>query len=265
MPSFYAHYRFGSTVLASLPKPLYSVCTENRALFDIGLYGPDIFFFYRPFTPNRISRTGQESHGMTGTYFFERFAAAFEVTKEKDALLSYFCGFLCHLALDSVCHPEVYRAQQYTGQTHAAIETSFDRTLLLEDHLDPIRYEPCTHLRITRKNAEIVARIFSTISAKGVEKSLRSTVFCSRLLFLKNIHLRKLLRFLLRYAAGSESIYEMIMLPNPDPRCEASDKALSACCKEAETVALELLSEIPIYIESGKLVSDAFSRTFKGR
>ena len=48
MPAAYTHYRFGRDVLALLPEELRSVITAHRALYDIGLHGPDIFFFYRP-------------------------------------------------------------------------------------------------------------------------------------------------------------------------------------------------------------------------
>ena len=53
MPAFYAHYRFGCealeiAALESAPSAIQTLCRENRALFDIGLHGPDLFFFYRP-------------------------------------------------------------------------------------------------------------------------------------------------------------------------------------------------------------------------
>ena len=48
MPAFYTHYRFGCDVLKQLPEDIRSICTAHRGLFDIGLHGPDIYFFYRP-------------------------------------------------------------------------------------------------------------------------------------------------------------------------------------------------------------------------
>ena len=65
MPAFYAHYRFGCealeiAALESAPSAIQTLCRENRALFDIGLHGPDLFFFYRPILPNRVNRIGHE-------------------------------------------------------------------------------------------------------------------------------------------------------------------------------------------------------------
>jgi DNA-binding transcriptional LysR family regulator len=91
--------------------------------------------------------------------------------KDKEALLSYFCGFLCHLALDSVCHPEVYREEKYTGQSHLAIETSFDCALLIQDGIGPVSHDPCRHFQINKAVISAVAAIFSTISEKDVKKS----------------------------------------------------------------------------------------------
>ena len=58
MPAFYTHYRFGCDVLKQLPEDIRSICTAHRGLFDIGLHGPDIYFFYRPVLPNKVNRIG---------------------------------------------------------------------------------------------------------------------------------------------------------------------------------------------------------------
>ena len=61
MPAFYAHYRFGCDVLKQLPEDIRSICTAHRGLFDIGLHGPDIYFFYRPVLPNKVNRIGTQA------------------------------------------------------------------------------------------------------------------------------------------------------------------------------------------------------------
>ena len=47
MPTTYAHYKFGKEVMSALPRPLQNAIENNRELFDIGLHGPDILFYYR--------------------------------------------------------------------------------------------------------------------------------------------------------------------------------------------------------------------------
>ena len=46
MPSTYAHRRFGANVLDHLPAPLREKLEAHRELYDIGLHGPDLLFYY---------------------------------------------------------------------------------------------------------------------------------------------------------------------------------------------------------------------------
>ena len=47
MPSTYAHRRFGADVLVQLPRELREKITPYRPLYDMGLHGPDLMFYYR--------------------------------------------------------------------------------------------------------------------------------------------------------------------------------------------------------------------------
>lgn len=54
MPTTYAHDRFGREVYEQLPVNLKKIIRENKKLYLIGLHGPDIFFYYHPFSKNRV-------------------------------------------------------------------------------------------------------------------------------------------------------------------------------------------------------------------
>ena len=58
MPSTYAHYKFGKTVLEQYPAPLAKIVREHRQLYNIGLHGPDILFYYRALTNNPVNAVG---------------------------------------------------------------------------------------------------------------------------------------------------------------------------------------------------------------
>ena len=105
MPAFYAHYRFGREMLQKLPPKTRALCEQHRDLFDIGLHGPDIFFFYHPLKKNPVSEFGHQCHGRSGREFLSAAETVISAADDKDAARAYFYGFLCHLALDSVCHP----------------------------------------------------------------------------------------------------------------------------------------------------------------
>ena len=55
MPAAYSHYRLGQLVLDELNQPLKHVLETNQDLFDIGLHGPDILFYNRPYIHSKIN------------------------------------------------------------------------------------------------------------------------------------------------------------------------------------------------------------------
>ena len=72
MPSTYAHRRFGADVLQQLPAALQDQIGKNRALFDVGLHGPDLLFYYHAAKSNPVSALGNAMHEQPGRVFFER-------------------------------------------------------------------------------------------------------------------------------------------------------------------------------------------------
>ena len=46
VPTTYTHYKFGREVIDALPELLRKTVESGRELFDIGLHGPDILFYY---------------------------------------------------------------------------------------------------------------------------------------------------------------------------------------------------------------------------
>ena len=64
MPSTYAHRRFGVNVLEHLPDELRAQLEQNRELYDIGLHGPDLLFYYR----SEERRVGKECRSRWSPY-----------------------------------------------------------------------------------------------------------------------------------------------------------------------------------------------------
>ena len=58
MPSTYAHRRFGANVLEHLPDELRAQLEQNRELYDIGLHGPDLLFYYHAAKSNPVGALG---------------------------------------------------------------------------------------------------------------------------------------------------------------------------------------------------------------
>ena len=80
MPAAYSHYRLGQLVLDKLNQPLKRVLETNQDLFDIGLHGPDILFYNRPYIHSKINRLGSAMHKERADIFFYQ---ALEILKAK--------------------------------------------------------------------------------------------------------------------------------------------------------------------------------------
>ena len=133
MPSTYAHRRFGADVLERLPAELQEKIAPYRELYDIGLHGPDLLFYYHAAKSTPVSALGNAMHEQPGAVFFERARGVVNKAKNRDAALAYALGFLCHFALDSTCHPRVEQDVRDSGVSHCEIETEFDNMLLRRD------------------------------------------------------------------------------------------------------------------------------------
>ena len=55
MPASYTHQQFGNQVLNKLENTtIKKIINDNLNLYNIGLQGPDILFFYQPLKKNPI-------------------------------------------------------------------------------------------------------------------------------------------------------------------------------------------------------------------
>lgn len=147
MPAAYSHYRLGQLVLDKLNQPLKRVLETNQDLFDIGLHGPDILFYNRPYIHSKINRLGSAMHKERADIFFYQ---ALEILKETKSApqFAYLCGFICHYILDSNCHPYINTIIKETGVTHFEIETELDRYFMVKDRLDPLRTKLTDHIKV---------------------------------------------------------------------------------------------------------------------
>ncbi|WP_244833924.1 hypothetical protein [Clostridium sp. BJN0001] len=62
MPSTYAHYRLGQKVLGKLPDEIKTTINSYKQLYDIGLHGPDILFYYKPLWSCTVNKQGYDIH-----------------------------------------------------------------------------------------------------------------------------------------------------------------------------------------------------------
>lgn len=102
MPSTYAHRRFGANVLEHLPDELRAQLEQNRELYDIGLHGPDLLFYYHAAKSNPVGALGNAMHEEPGRVFFDR-ARRWCTARQTGCCAGLCTGFCVHFALDSTC------------------------------------------------------------------------------------------------------------------------------------------------------------------
>lgn len=146
MPGFTTHYILGMKAYNDLPSnQLKHIIAKYRWLYQLGLQGPDMFFYNLPILRHRDYRN-------VGSYMHEHHVRKFFITyiretlqirsrQQREQAVAYFCGYLCHYICDSICHPFIYGRIQYdTGKPglkyhslHAQLESEID-SLLLEKY-----------------------------------------------------------------------------------------------------------------------------------
>lgn len=177
MPTTYAHWRFGCDCIETLPEDLKKIIRDNRELYDIGVHGPDIFFY--DLTHSNIPKYGSNMHHQPARGFFEECVKTYqENDSNKEAMLSFILGFLSHYALDSVCHGYINKKSRETANlSHNKIESEYDGHLMRLDGKAISRTNRAQSLKPDAFTSEIISRFFPFTA-----KEIRRTTSAQRLI-----------------------------------------------------------------------------------
>lgn len=273
MPTTYAHYRFGRDVYKHLPPQAQAVITSHGGLYNIGLHGPDLLFYYKVYKKNPVSQTGFAMHDQPGYEFFRQAAQVMRKRHQKSAQkagfsfltssrYAYLFGFLCHFALDSNCHPYVEHMVRKTGISHSEIEAELDRDLMIRDGLNPMVCRPTSHLRPKLFYGSIISRFFPDISPAQIVTSIRSMRFCCNLLAPSGQKLRFVALRLLKGTPLPVTVREMIIKDHPNPACAPITKELERRYLSAVKDASELIVNFMEHVEWGAPLDKRLDHTF---
>ena len=225
MPSTYAHRRFGTNVLEHLPDELRAQLEQNRELYDIGLHGPDLLFYYHAAKSNPV-------------------------------------GFVCHFALDSTCHPYVEQFTRESGVTHCEIETEFDNMLLRRDGYDPLKFFTASHIHPSEQNAKAIAPFYEGISEQVALDSLKGMISVHRLLQASNPVKRWVVLTGMKVVGKYDMLHGLVADPQPNPKCVESGKRLEELYAQALPLAETLILEFVAKLDTDQPLSKAFDHTF---
>ena len=236
MPSTYAHTRFGARVLQRLPQDVQRVMQAHRALYDIGLQGPDVLFHHKALSKNPVNELGRAMHKWSGKRFFGMMMDK----AQDDAAKAYLCGVMCHFALDSVCHGTINAMAARAQVHHFDVETELERTLMLQDGFDPMRLHPTRHFAPNADLARVMAAFYgitqreATDSAKGMKRNID-------LLVPRNALWRGVVGGLLK-AVHADAFYRLMIPKTAPEKLPVEMPELVALNVQAEETALRLIT-----------------------
>ncbi len=167
MPAAGAHYQFGQLVQASASPAVTQAISSHQAMFDLGTQGPDILFFYRPYSKNPISRLGHILHSHSGHHLLLPLLP--ERSDWSPALTAYLLGLCCHYILDSRCHPRINQLAPTTKQ-HQRIEAALDRLVFDSYHLTAPRH----HMAPTKVDIPALQAVYSELTRGQLREAAAS-------------------------------------------------------------------------------------------
>lgn len=158
MATTYAHWAFGRDCIEIMPKNLQLIVNAYRDYYDIGVHGPDIFFYDMPHSKNR--KYGYQLHNIPSKIFFERCKKELYAHPEKGKMVAYIVGYLTHFVLDSQVHGYIERKIEVSNVNHTKIESQWDRHLMLLDSRIPNLVDRSESLHPTKENTRIISYFY---------------------------------------------------------------------------------------------------------
>lgn len=262
MPTTYAHDLFGKMVYHRLDPEIQEKIKKYQTTYQIGLHGPDILFYVRPFHKNRFNQMAHRLHREEAAGFFERGRELYQKTGNEEILV-YLLGFICHFMLDSTCHPYISEYMKKTGARHDEIETEFDRALMVRTGKDPFHYQPGSVIRIEKNSVDAISEVMEGMSYKDIVRALMGTKFYTRLPICDSEKKRKVklavarILFMYRLADGR------IIRGEPKDICLESTQHLTQLFLQTVPEAVAMINEYYKQRNGSDRLNVRFDRNYK--
>lgn len=176
MPGFTTHYIMGMKAYNDMQfQPLKHIIAKYRWLYQLGLQGPDMFFYNIPILRHRDYRNvGSYMHEHHVNDFFRCYLthlAGLKSKQQREQGISYLAGFMCHYIGDSICHPYVYGRIGYDvsnpsthhhGQ-HASLENDIDALLLQKyKKKKPSQFNQAATICLNAQETQFISRFLAS-------------------------------------------------------------------------------------------------------
>lgn len=260
MPSNYAHYRFGARSIALMPPDIRRRVQRFRQLYDVGLHGPDIFFYHNIFLRDATVELGSKYHRQTGEEFFTRVCRNLRL-EPNEAGLAYLYGVLAHYCLDSVCHPFIKEVSSKGEFTHPELETEFDRYLLtLDGKRNAHTFDCSPHMKLTRGECATAAGFYPPATEGAVNQSIKNMAFCVKTLAAPGGIRKNGVNLAVKLSKGRLASHVMTRTPNP--KCSHLNGELQALYDRALEKFPRMLEALKAHMSHNAPLGEDFSHPF---
>ena len=258
MPSHYAHYRFGTAAVRCFPPQVQRSIRQFRSLYDMGLCGPDLFYFYVLPMKGSVNALGAKFHHMTGQDFFQRVCKHLRL-EPNEAAMAYLYGVLTHYCLDSAIHGFVFEKTADGEIGHIELEAEFDRYLLrLDGKPRPHLHDSSAHMKLTPGECNTVAEFYGTTPAY-VALSLKCMTANAKLVATPNRELRKLVK-----KCAGPKMRQNFTERLPNPKCDCLNPPLLALYDEAMERLPRMMDELLAHMSHNAPLGELFEPTLDG-
>ena len=261
MPIFYAHHRFGQQVYNDLPGELQGIIYEYYPQFQIGLQGPDIFFFYRSRSNERVPKYGHHLHEVSAYSFFQN---AVKVIREKGRNTpeyAYLLGYICHYILDSESHPYVNNCVTRLNIPHLEIEQEFEKKMMRADKLDPFSYPTYDLVPTDNLTAKTIYLFYEHIDPVIVKKALEDLKSVRKALNQPNRLQTLTVSASLKILKRHEEYKGYILQHKDNPICRETNIGLTKRFNTSLSTAVEMIKDFDNTIQTGKALNRRFNWT----
>ena len=174
MPGFTTHYLFGQRALKDLESETEVKPIEHYPnCFNIGLQGPDLFYFNPQAWVLYDHNIGDRIHDENVNAFFEALMTErdkFKKAADREICDSYILGFIGHYTLDTLCHPYIYYRTKHFNHSkdsgtfdfglHVFLETDINNAVLRHTtHEKPSQFKGWSTIRLNPHEEAVLTRL----------------------------------------------------------------------------------------------------------
>lgn len=257
MPANYAFHRFGADALRLLPSQMQGAIQRFRRLYNGGLRGQDLFFYFKPTADTPVGQLRGNYDAMTGREFFAQ-AADYLKKNPSEGGTACLYGLLAHYCLKSELAPLFAEEVKRGKVTRTELEVEFDRYLLGLDGKTPAHTQDISpNFKMTRGECLTLSGFFPPATPANVFSALESMSTWTRRLSAKKRTFAKLLLGLTKGEFSSQ-----MMPDHANHKCLHLDSAMLECYHAALEKYPEMAQRLALFCKNGTPLGEEFEKPF---